>query len=389
MSEHTTTDPVATLAVLARERFAARAAGYDDAAAFPEQDFADLHEAGLLAPCVPVAHGGLGLGPLAGRTYPLWAMTRELARADLSLARCWEAHANCQVLLDALGSPEQRRRWFDGIVTRGERWAAWSGEPPARRGGDAGFGTTLTRVDGGWLVNGSKAFCTSAGAAHWAILLINRDAPGGARHGDGSAEHLLMLACDLTDPTVVVDDSWWHPIGMRATVSHRVRFEGTFIPDEHRIGPPGAYLRDGWQAAFTPHYAASFLGAAGAAHDYALATAHADDPYVQQRVGRMSINLETGDLWLRHVAELWDTGRREEARQAGARARHVVEHLAEDTVQQCVRACGARSLVRPSPVERVLRDLSLYLRHDNDDHVLATIGKALLGRAHDPLFFKP
>ena len=41
-----------------------------------------------------------------------------------------------------------------------------------------------------------------------------------------------MLACRLDDPTVSVDESWWDPIGMRATVSHLVHFDGTFIPDE-------------------------------------------------------------------------------------------------------------------------------------------------------------
>jgi len=67
----------------------------------------------------------------------------------------------------------------------------------------------------------------------------------------------------------------------------------------------------------------------------------------------------------------------------------VIEHLAEETVHHCIRACGARALVRPSPVERIVRDLTFYLRHDNDDRILATIGRAPLGEAHDPSFYKP
>ena len=55
------------------------------------------------------------------------------------------------------------------------------------------------------------------------------------------------------------------------------------------IGEPGSYLRDGWQTAFIPHYAASFLGAAEAAYDYAVEylvhQGKGGDPYVQQRVG--------------------------------------------------------------------------------------------------------
>src|ERR1700723_2437271 len=96
---------VARVAGLAREKFAPRADGYDRAAAFPAEDFEDLFRAGLSAPCVPEAYGGLGIGP--GRfTYNLWMMTKELARADMSLARCWEGHVNSQVLIAALASEE-------------------------------------------------------------------------------------------------------------------------------------------------------------------------------------------------------------------------------------------------------------------------------------------
>ncbi|HYG82443.1 MAG TPA: hypothetical protein VD861_18755, partial [Pyrinomonadaceae bacterium] len=93
--------------------------------------------------------------------------------------------------------------------------------------------------------------------------------------------------------------------------------------------------------------------------------------------------------WLRHVARLWETGKYAEAQVAGSRARHVVEHLAEETVKHCIRACGARCLNRPSALERIYRDLSFYVRHDNDDHILAMIGKSVLGLTHDPSFYKP
>jgi alkylation response protein AidB-like acyl-CoA dehydrogenase len=134
-------------AELARERFAPRAAGYDRAAAFPAEDFADLFAAGLNAPTVPEEHGGLGLGPLRGDAFTLWMMTKELAKADLSLARCWEGHANSLLLLDAVASEEQKARWFRGVVERGEKWVVWSGEPQARAPGETSrFGTTLTAV---------------------------------------------------------------------------------------------------------------------------------------------------------------------------------------------------------------------------------------------------
>jgi alkylation response protein AidB-like acyl-CoA dehydrogenase len=383
------------VSVLARENFAPRAAEYDRTATFPFEDFDDLFRAGLHAPVVPVEYGGLGLGPYAGDVFTLWMMTKEIARVDLSLARCWEGHVNSLVLLDGMSTEEQKARWFAGVVQRGEKWVAWSGEPQARKPGEpVRFGTRVEKVDGGYVIEGNKAFATSAGGAQWAILLVNTAGPGGVRHAEaGSGDTVLMMACNLSDPTVEIDSSWWDPIGMRATVSHLVHFRQTFIPESDVIGYPGQYLKEGWQTCFIPHYAATFLGAAEAAYDYALEYVTSqnkiEDPYVQHHIGQMSVNVETAHLWLRHVARLWETGRYLEAQLGGSRARHVVEHLAESTVKDCIRSCGARCLIRPSVLERIYRDLSFYVRHDNDDHILAMIGKSVLGLTHDPSFYKP
>lgn len=386
---------VERMAVLAREKFAPRAAHYDRTATFPLDDFEDLVTAGLIAPTIPRESGGLGLGPYRGDVFTLWMMTREVAKADLSLARCWEGHANSLVLLDGMATDEQKERWFEGVVQRGETWVAWSGEPQSRAPGEtARFGTSLERVDGGWMLSGTKAFCTSAGGARWALLLVSTAGPGGARHASAAmADTVLLLACDLADPSIRFDASWWDPIGMRSTVSHAVHFDRTFIPDDWVIGTPGQYLRESWQTCFVPHYAASFLGAAEAAFEYALdyvrTQNRVDDPYVQHRIASMAMNVQAGYLWLRHIARLWERGHHAEAQAQGSRARHVVEHLAVETVDHCIRACGARALNRPSPIERVLRDLSIYVRHDNDDQVLATIGRGILGRTFDSSFFKP
>src|ERR1700730_18095975 len=380
---------------LARERFGPRAAHYGSTATFPAEDSEECFRAGLHAPVVPKEHGGLGLCPYRGDVFTLWMMTKEIAKVDLSLARCWEGHVNSLVLLDGMADGEQRTRWFKGVVEHGDKWVAWSGEPQARKPGETlRYGTTVEKVPGGYIIDGNKVFSTSAGGAQWAILLVNTAGPGGIRHAAAaSLDTQLMMACDLSDPTVQIDSSWWDPIGMRATVSYLVHFRRTFIPDADLIGYPVQYLKEGWQTCFIPHYAATFLGAAEAAYDYAFeyvtTQKKVDDPYVQHHIGEMSVNVETAHLWLRHVARLWETGKYQEAQIAGSRARHVVEHLAESTVKHCIRACGARCLNRPSVLERIYRDLSFYVRHDNDDHILAMIGKSLLGLTHDPSFYKP
>jgi alkylation response protein AidB-like acyl-CoA dehydrogenase len=312
----------------------------------------------------------------------------------MALARCWEGHVNSQLLLAALGTERQQARWFAGIIERGEKWAAWSGEPPSRvPGQSARFGTTVREVEGGYLVEGTKAFATSAGGARWAILLVNTQGPGGARHASSTPEGLLLLACDLTDPSVSFDESWWDPIGMRGTVSYVARFDRTFLPGENLLGRPGQYLHDHWQTRFSPQYGATFLGGAEAAYEYTQEYVRLQgkmhDPYVQHRIATMALNIESSYLWLAHVAGLWQSRQTAAAQAAGNRARFLLERWATDALDQALRACGARGLIRPSPLERIYRDLSFYVRHDNADAVLATIGRQVLDLPHDGSFFAP
>ncbi len=349
---------------LARDKFASRAACYDRTASFPMEDFEDLFKAGLNAPAVPTEYGGLGLGHDSD-IFTLWMMTKELAKVDLSLARCWEGHANAQVILAAMANESQKKRWFEGIVQCGEKWAAWSGEPQSQIPGQkVCLGTTVQVVDEGYILDGTKVFATSAPEAKWAILLVDTAGAGGARHSNSSATSVLMLACNLSDPSVSFDNSWWQPIGMRGTVSYLVRFEQTFIPRENLIGYPGQYILEEWQTRFTPQYGAAFLGAAEGAYDYTLAyikkQEKGHDPYVQHRIAKAAINIETMHFWLRNVATLWETGQELEAKLAGNRARYITEQLASETVNDCIHACGARSLIQPSPIERIFRDLSFY-----------------------------
>lgn len=378
---------------LVREKLAARASTYDRECSFPLESLEDLAKAGLNGPTLAKIHGGMGLGPNAEDAYALWMMTKEIAKADLSLARCWEGHANTLLILDALCSESQKERWFPEILNEGKRWVAWSGEPQQPKPGVKDpIGTRVTVTNDGYILDGNKVFCSGAGGVDYGLLLVNLKGPGGARHAADGANDVILLAVNLEQPSITIDEQWWDPLGMRATVSHKVHFRETFIPKADCVGEPGDYLKDQWQTRFVPQYAASFLGAAEAAFDYALDYVKAQnrgaDPYVQQHIGQMAVNLEMGHLWLRHVADLWDR-RDAEAALAGARARHSMEHLAEEVVKRAIRTTGARSLNRPSPLERIYRDLSIYVRHDNDDRNLAMIGQAILGRPYDPSFFKP
>ena len=386
-------DVLFKLRELVQQEFVPRASQYDTAYCFPKENFDSLLESGMMAPTVSKEFGGMGLGNSNGNIRTLWEMTTAIAKADMSTARCWEGHNNALMLLDNLGTFSQKEKWFSGVVERGEIWSVWSGEPLLKiPGQEQKFGTTITKTEKGYILNGSKVFCTSAPGATWANLLVNSEGAGGARHAAGSPESLIMLACELADPSVSFDDSWWKPLGMRGSASFRVTFDNTLIPFENQIGSPGQFLLEEWQTRWIPQYAATFLGGAEAAYEYTLehikSQLRQNDPYVQHRIGKMAINIQSAHLWLDHVASLWNDGAIELAKSAGNIVRYQVEQLVTQTIDHAVHICGARGLIQPSPLERILRDISFYTRHDNDDQLLSTIGKSILGQSHDRSFFK-
>ncbi len=368
-----------------------RAEKHDIEAVFPKQNFIDLKEAQFMALMANKKNGGHGINHNNGNIVDQWQITKEFAKADMAFARCWEGHSNAVLLIDQIANEQQKERWFNGIIENGDIWTAWSGEPQVKKPGQKlNFGTQIQEIENGFIVNGTKIFCTSATGADWAILFVSPSGPGGARHNSGDSD-VIMLACPLDDPSIKFDDSWWNPIGMKASVSYLVHFNKTFIPRENLMGYPGQYLKEDWQVKLTPQYAATYLGGAEAAYDYTLKYIkkqnRESDPYVQHRIAKMSMNIDTCNLWLQKTSDHWGYGEVEKAKLASNISRYYIEQLATETVQHAIHICGARSMIRPSVLERILRDLSFYTRHDNHDNVLATIGRSILGETHDVSFF--
>jgi alkylation response protein AidB-like acyl-CoA dehydrogenase len=370
---------------LARTRFAPRAPQYDEAIAFPRADFDDLREQGLLAATVPKRYGGLGLGFNSGDILGLWLVIKNLAKGDLSLGRCYEGHVNGVTVLANSGTEKQRERYLPRVVKEGETFVFWGSEPPRPEDPRQILGwTTAQPIEGGYLINGRKQFSTSAGGATYAILFAVIPGRGNI------LDSLIMPIIRGNDPGVTIEPQWWQPLGMRATVSHMVRLDNVFVAHDDVLGGPGAYFKERWQAKFIPAFAASFLGAAEAAMEFALPyirnRAKQKDPYVLHHVAEMRLAVEGITLWLQHTAGLWQRGRISEAEVASNSCRHLAEHHALAAVGHAINACGASALLKPHPLERIFRDLQTYVRHENDDALLATIGRATIGLEYDPNF---
>ncbi len=149
-------DTVALITRLAHERFALRAAQYDADNRFPVDNYADLREHGLMSLTVPKAYGGKGLSSLA---YSL--AIGEMAKGDSSTALTFNMHATIMTIIDGVGSPVQKERYFTEVVKRGAIFASIGSEPNASPNSNTFFiETRLTAAPGGYRINGTKHFCS-------------------------------------------------------------------------------------------------------------------------------------------------------------------------------------------------------------------------------------
>jgi len=142
--------------------------------------------------------------------------------------------------LFAFGSPEQRDRLLPRMAAADDIWAqAWS-EPDA--GSDlAALRSRGVQVSGGWLVSGTKTWCSRAAFADRAFGLFRTDP---ALESPGRHRGLSYLLFGLRAPGVTVRPI--RQLGGRTGFAE-IFLDEVFVPDCDVVGEPG----DGWRIAMS------------------------------------------------------------------------------------------------------------------------------------------
>ena len=373
---------------LGANRFAARASQWDEAASFPFANFDDLRESGLLALCVPKADGG------GGADYATYMMVAaEIGRFCGATALTWNMHISSTlwtgVLADGIPMTEaqrvehagRRKLHFARVVESGAIYAQPFSEGSAAAAGRAPFGTTATRVEGGWRINGRKIFASLSGAAHYYGILCteqkDQSSPG-ATSGDQrlDARDTLYLAVPAASPGVTVSGDW-NPLGMRGTVSRNLHFDDVFVTDDEQLMPRGVYYQGAqtWPAMFFT-LAPTYLGIANAAYDFTVGylrgeineatgaptqpgdrrTLRRMYPTKQIAVAQMRIQLENlRSIFVRAIQEAKPHPSHDERMRLYA-AQYTVMEGANDIARLAIRTCGGQSMMKHLPLERLYRD---------------------------------
>jgi alkylation response protein AidB-like acyl-CoA dehydrogenase len=348
--------------------FAQRAERYDREASFPHENYADLKKAGLLGLCVPEKFGGRGADL---KTYALVSAT--LGKYCGATALTFNMHA-CStlwpgVLADELDmTPEQRAEHekhravhFKRVVRDGAIYAQPFSEGSAAAAGRAPFGTTATRADGGWIVNGKKIFASLSGAAHYYGVLCTE------AKAELSMKDTLYIGVPGDAPGLTITGDW-DPLGMRGTVSRTLVFKDVLVPDEAQMMPRGIYHQAAsrWPHMFTT-LAPTYMGIAQAAYEFTVRYLRGELPGMppvkrrmyptkQIAVAEMWVKLEqTRALFLRMLDDARIDPPKESRLRAYA-AQYTIMENANAIATLAIRTCGGQSMLKSLPLERLYRD---------------------------------
>lgn len=314
-----------------------------------------MGELGLFGIVIPPEYGGQGMDYLA---YAI--ACEELARVDGSHAATVTAHNSLGVgPLYYFGNEEQRKTYLPRLCTGEHLWAFGLTEPNA--GSDSrGSKTTAKKVDGGWVINGSKIFITN-GATDMNLGVTVQAVTG--RDGTGKPEFTCFIVERGTkgfSARAMHGKLMW-----RASDTSELFFEDCFVPDSAMLGQQGNGSKQMLQTLDSGKIgiAAMALGAAQGAYEAALQYAKEREQFGQpigkfQAIGfklaDMAMKIEHARTYLHKICWLRDRGER--ITTEAAMAKLYCSEIAGEITDAAIQIHGGYGLMKEYLVERFWRD---------------------------------
>ncbi|WP_437914008.1 acyl-CoA dehydrogenase [Sorangium sp. So ce302] len=349
---------------------AEHAARHDRDATFPIEGLA----ATIRSPINTALLGGAA-GDDAARAPCSWLtfgrIVAILARGDASFATAWLMHQGAMSVYRALVDPGERSR-FEQAIRRG----AWVGNALSEPTSGNMFlvpRQVAQKAEGGYRLTGEKRFVT--GCEHADFFFT-------AAVCDGQPAFFLLER----DDSIAIEPVW-DTLGMRATRSQIVRFQGTLLRESRRLAvdptapnpiPNGL----GWLS----------VGIAEAAMAAAVAYAKervlppgdrpiAELQWVQFAVADMSLRLEAARALAMRTAAALDAGDPSYGL-LQLQSKVVANEAAVAIATSALEIAGGAGYMRSRPIERHLRDaMSGPIMALSGPAIRDIVGKALLGVA--------
>jgi acyl-CoA dehydrogenase len=327
-------------------------------AEWPFELFDKLTRAGFHGVGIDEAYGGQG-----GNVLVQMILARELARSLGGLSWLWGITSFAGGKSIGLYGTDAQKERFLPPITRGEvRFAIGFTEPGGGTDVLGGMRTRARKVDGGWLVNGSKTWCSAAHTAHYILILARTDDDVEKRHQGLS---LFLLPTDADGVTIADIPK----LGMRALGSCDVGLQDVFVPDELLLGEPG----DAWymllptlnnERIILSSFCCGILD--GVLED-ALAYVGEREAFgrkigefqvLQHYLADIAMWRHEADLVVRHAAWLQDSGR--QCFQETTMAKVVASEAAVRAADLGIQILGGMGYSAETDMQRYWRDARLF-----------------------------
>jgi alkylation response protein AidB-like acyl-CoA dehydrogenase len=344
------------------------AARWDAEASFPRATLAHAGELGFCGLYASEAAGGLGL-PRLDATIVL----EELAAACPSTTAYLSIHNMATWMVTAFARPEVVARWGPAL-TSGRRLASYClTEPDA--GSDAASLRTTARRDGEhFVINGSKAFISGAGATDALVVM--------ARTGGDGAAGISALLVPADTPGVRYGRQE-DKLGWNSQPTRAIAFDDVRVPASHLLGAEGEGFRiamkglDGGRV----NIAACSIGAAQAA--LAAAQRHLNErrqfgrtlatfQALQFKLADMATELVAARQMVRLAASRIDAGAAD-ANIYCAMAKRFATDVGFQVCNDALQIHGGYGYIREYPLERWLRDVRVHQILEGTNEIMRVI----------------
>jgi len=345
---------------------------------FPREIMKTLGQAGLLGVFVPEEFGGLG-----GTMMDLCLVTEELSKACLGVSTTYGAIALATLPILIAGDQGMKARVLPKVAT-----GSWVGAfclTEAEAGSDAFAMRTRAVHDGSsYVITGTKQWITNGGEADFYAVIALTDPARGAR---GASAFLVEK-----DAKGLSFGKREDKLGIRASATREVIFEGVRVAEANRIGREGAGFLLTMRTLDRARVAvgAQGVGLAAAALEAAVAYAQERKQFGKpiaafQAVGHMladmAIRVETARALLYAVARTVDGGS-EEFGMESSMAKVVGSDVAMSVALDAVQVFGGYGYMRDYPVEKMLRDAKILQIYEGTNQIQRNeISQALIKRS--------
>ena len=348
------------------------AAAWDRASALPREVITKLGELGFLGMLIPEEWDGQALDVLS-----YLVALEEIARGDASVAVAMSVHNSLptQMIL-ANGSAEQKERWLKPMA-RGELLGAFSLSEPDSGSDAASMQAQARRVEGGWVLNGAKAWVTNGGFGDVVVTMVRTDNPGNRRGSRGIGAFIVP-----TDTQGYVIGRKEDKMGQRASETVGVAFEEMFIPDGQVLGDPDhgfIYAMQGLNGG-RMGIAALAVGIAQAALDHSVAYAGErrqfgkpikDFQGMQFKLANMATRVEAARGLLHRAAAVKEAGKK--VNSIASMAKLFASETAMYVTTEAIQVFGGYGYVKEYPVEKLFRDAKVTEIYEGTSEIQRTV----------------